>query len=467
MTQRLAEFPTSLNPEASGRGLHAARCEAVPSAIMAGLTESFMIPYALALGATPLEAGLLSSARNLILSVVQLKSADAARWLRSRKRLVLSTAVLQAAVWIVLALVAVLFGSWAVAALIGFYTLGTASAAFGGPAWSSMVSEYLGEGQRGRFFGRLTLVAGAYGTVAALGAGGLLQLAAPRPVVGFGLLCGGAALSRAVSCYWLFRMEEGPLRERDDARFSFWAFLSQAPTSNFARFSLCFGAFGFAVHLAAPYLAVYMLDELHYQYMTYTGIVQAGAVATFLTAGRWGHVGDRSGNWVVLRWTMLGASIVPALWMVSRDPVWLLLVHVAGGCLWGGLNLSLVNFVYDAVTPAKRARCLAYFNAIHGCGVSLGALTGGWLLTWLPPMHSSSFAGVFYCSAVCRLLAAALFAFGVREIRSVTPVGLRHVVRDLVGQRVIQVLGLQAGEAGDGRRVLNENAHGRGAVRGD
>lgn len=467
MTGAVGEAPTWQSPEAPRRGLHAARREAVPSAIMAGLTESFMIPYALAIGATPFEAGLLSSARNFIVSLAQLKSADAVYWLRSRKWLVLSTAVLQATVWVVLALVAVLFGPWAVVALIAFYTLGTASAAVGGPAWSSMVSEYLGEGERGRFFGQLTLVAGAYSTVAALGAGGLLQLAAARPVIGFGLLCAGAAVSRAVSCYWLFRMEEGPSREHDDARFSFREFLSQAPTSNFARFSLCFGAFGFAVHLAAPYLAVYMLEELQYQYMTYTGIVQAGAVATFLSAGRWGHVGDRSGNWVVLRWTMLGASLVPALWMVCRDPIWLLLVHVAGGCLWGGLNLSLVNFVYDAVTPAKRARCLAYFNAIHGCGVSLGALTGGWLITWLPPLHSSSFAGVFYASAVCRLLAAVLFAFAVREVRSVTPVGLRHVVRDLVGQRVIQVLGLQAGKTVDGNRVPNEKAHGRAAGHGD
>jgi hypothetical protein len=47
---------------------------------MTGLTDPFMIPYALALGATSFQAGLVSSIRNLLLSLVQLKSADAVAW---------------------------------------------------------------------------------------------------------------------------------------------------------------------------------------------------------------------------------------------------------------------------------------------------------------------------------------------------------------------------------------------------
>jgi MFS transporter len=399
---------------------------------MAGLTDSFMIPYALALGAGPFQAGLLSSFRNFIVSVTQLKTSDALRWFRSRKRLVLWTASLQAVLWLPLAVVGPLFGDLAVPVLIVLYTLGTTSAAFGGPAWGSLVSEYLPPESRGRFFGRRSRSIGGWTTVCGLAAGGVLEFCSDEPLVGFGLLCAAAALARAASCYWLGSMKEGPWHEPSEAKFSFAKFLRQAPTSNFAQFTLCMTFLSFAANLAAPYFAVYLLRELGYGYLTYTVVVLGGAGMSFLTATRWGRVADVRGNWVVLKWTTLGVSVLPLLWTLSSHPVWLFVTNLLAGLLWGGANLSMVNFVYDAVTPAKRARCLAYFNVMNGCGVSLGALAGGWLLLWL---GERSFVTLFCCSAALRLLAAVAFRVTVREVRPVNAIGLRELVADLVGRR--------------------------------
>jgi MFS family permease len=409
---------------------------------MLGFTEAFMIPYGLALGASHFQVGLLSSVRNLILSLVQLKTADATRWFRSRRRLVVTTAALQALFWVPIALVPWIFETGAVPALIALYTAGTAIAAFGGPAWGSLVSEYLAPGERGRFFGRLTRAGGVSKTAAGLAAGGVLSLFSGSPLVGFALLCAAAAASRVVSAVWLSRLPEGPWSEDRGERFSFWQFVRQAPTSNFARFSLCIGVLSFAVNIAAPYVAVYLLQELHFGYLAYTVTVESGAAAAFLTASRWGRVADRSGNWVVLRLAMLGVSVVPALWGLSGATVWMLAVYTLSGLLWGGFNLAVVNYVYDAATPTKRARCLAYFNVINGCGVSLGALTGGWMLGWMPPVGGSGFVSLFLVSAGLRLVVALAFPRLVREVREVHPTGLRQVVYDLVGQRLVAVLGL-------------------------
>ncbi len=422
-------------------GLRIARKEIVPSAIMLGFTEAFMVPYGLALGASLFQIGLLSSVRNLILSLVQLKTADATRWFRSRRRLVVVTAALQALLWVPIALVPWTFEAGAVPALIALYTAGTAIAAFGGPAWGSLVSEYLAPDERGRFLGRLTRAGGVSKTAAGLAAGGVLSLLADRPLIGFALLCVAAAASRTVSAAWLARLPEGPWQEDRGERFSFWQFIRQAPTSNFARFSLCTGVLSFTVNLAAPYVAVYVLKELHFGYLAYTITVESGAAAAFLMASRWGWVADRSGNWVILRLTMLGVSVVPVLWGVSATPAWMITVYTLSGLLWGGFNLAVVNFVYDVATPAKRARCLAYFNVINGCGVSLGAITGGWLLGWLPPIGDSAFLSLFWVSATLRLVVALVFPRAVREVRAVHPIGLRQVIYDLVGHRLVAVLG--------------------------
>lgn len=409
---------------------------------MSGFTESFMIPYALALGASAFQAGLLSSFRNFILSIVQLKSADATQWFGSRKRLVVWSAWVQALLWIPLALLPFFVGGWAVPALILFYTVGTASAAFGGPAWGSIVSEYLAPEERGRFFGHRTRLIGGWMIVAGLVAGGLLHLLSSRPLFGFGLLCAGAALSRMLSCVYLGKLVEEPWQEPKEAHFTFWQFIRQTRTSNFVQFTLCVGMLNFAVYLAAPYLAVYMLEELRYGYLTYTIITLAGSATAFLTVTRWGQISDRHGNWVVLRWAMLAVAILPLLWPLSRHPVWFFVMYLLGGFLWAGINLSVVNFVYDVATPAKRTRCLAYFNFINGLGVSLGALTGGWFLDLLPALHGTTFITLFLCSAFLRLTAALIFRRGVHEVRQVRQVGLREVMYDLVGQQVIQVLGL-------------------------
>ena len=68
--------PPELPREGLWLSLIATRREAKWSAVMSGLTEPFMIPYALALGATSFQAGLLSSVRNLLISLVQLGAGD-------------------------------------------------------------------------------------------------------------------------------------------------------------------------------------------------------------------------------------------------------------------------------------------------------------------------------------------------------------------------------------------------------
>src|SRR5262249_10878414 len=150
--------------------------------------------------------------------------------------------------------------------------------------------------------------------------------------------------------------------------------------SNFARFSICFALYSLATHIAAPYFAVYLLQELRYDYLTYTGVVLAGSVTAMLTSPWWSRLGDRAGNWMVMRWTLAGASVLPILWTYFDHPLWLGIVNVTGAFLWGGINLAATNFVYDAVSAPKRHTCLAYFNVVNGIGVSLGAFLGGVLM---------------------------------------------------------------------------------------
>ena len=432
-----------------GPSLKAVDRDAALTSIMTGATDPFMIPYALALGASHFEVALLSSVRNLVLAIVQLWSSDAVRRLGSRKSLVLWSAGLQALLWLPLSVAEPLFGSFAVAALIACYTLGTASAALGSPAWGSLIADFVPPEERGRFFGRRARLSGVSSSVAAATAGGLLQLAQGRTALGFGALCALAGASRALAWRALSRVHDSPWKDDPEVRFSFMQFLRATPRSNFARFSLCIAAHSFASNLASPYFAVYLLDGLGYSYAAYTFVMLCGSLAGIFCGPLWGRIGDQTGNHALLRRVLFCVAPVPMLWLVSSHPLWMAAVNASAGFMWGGLLLCAANFTYDAVTPAKRHTCIAYFNVLSGIGVSLGALAGG-LLVRVLGTGETPFVLLFATSMALRAATALAFLRWVREVREVGPLTIAEVISDLLGPRLLPGLGRFAGRRGQG-----------------
>jgi len=409
---------------------------------MSGLTDPFMIPYALALGATAFQVGLLSSARNLLLAVLQLGSGAAVRLMGSRKAVVLWAAGVQALLWLPLAAVQPLFGNWAVAALIVFYTLGTGAAALGGPPWGSLIADYVAPEERGRYFGRRARLVGFYVTLAGLVAGGVLQLMRGQPVVGFGLLCAGAFIARTLSWLALHKIYDGGWKEEPHLKSSFLAFLRAAPHSNYTRFSLVFASNNFATNIASPFFAVYMLQELKFSYAEYSVIILAGSLTGMLCSPWWGRLGDRVGNHAVMRWSMAGVVLLPVGWTLFDHPGWLLILNVTGALMWGGLNLAATNFIYDTVSASQRHTHMAYFNVVNGMGVSAGAFAGAWVVDSLGPLGGDTvFFGAFLLSTLLRLVSWLAMQRLVREVRTVRQVGLREVMFDMVGERLVAVLG--------------------------
>jgi MFS family permease len=115
---------------------------------------------------------------------------------------------------------------------------------------------------------------------------------------------------------------------------------------------------------------------------------------------------------------------------------------VAAGLLWSGYHLSVANFLFDAVTPQKRARCVAYYNVVTNVGMFVGATAGGALATVLPDREALQAAGwplisglqlVFIASGVLRLIATLALLPLVREVREVQRAGFKEVIVQIIG----------------------------------
>jgi hypothetical protein len=236
---------------------------------------------------------------------------------------------------------------------------------------------------------------------------------------GFALLFLCAFVARLLSIYFLTQVREEPIKSSREHYFSFIQFIRRFKESNFAQFVFSAAAMSFSVNLASPYFSVYMLRDLKFGYLHYSVITAVATLTIFYFMKQWGAFADKIGNLKVIQATAPFIGFIPALWLVSSHSAYLVAVQIFSGFVWAGYNLCVSNFIYDAVSPGKRVRCIAYFNFINGLAVSAGALTGGYLLLYLPPILGHNILTLFVISSILRLSAGYFLPRKLREVRSV------------------------------------------------
>ncbi len=406
---------------------------------MSGMVTDYITPYALALKATSGLIGILSAAPNFVSSLVQLKSADLADEFKSRKKIINLFVFLHALMGIPIILVPYLFKEQAVFYLIVFVTLFNSLNAFAGPAWASLMSEYIPIKRRGKYFGWRNKILGMVTIGSAFIAGFILHYFKNNILRGFLIIFSIAFCCRFASWYFLTRMYEPAFKTTKGSYFSFFDFIKRAKASNFAKFVIFTASLNFCVNLASPFFSVFMLRDLRFNYLTYTIVIVTVTVTQIFAFDRWGKHADKIGNVKVLRLTSFIIAALPFLWIVNQHPGYLMFAQVVSGFAWSGFNLCAVNFIFDAVTPEKRTRCIAYFNFLNGFALCLGALLGGYLLSILPALFGFRILSLFLISSILRFAVAVLFSGGIKEVRLTPKVKSKDLFYSVIGLRPLAI----------------------------
>ncbi len=406
------------------------------AALMGGVTDHYTTPMALFLGATVLHVGLVSALPSLLSSLSQFFAVRVIYWVGGRLKLLIRLVVFQASLILCIGLLAWVQVSYRVEFFLALVTLAALCAGLAGPAWGSLMSDYIPAAKRGQYFGWRSGVLGVVTLGSVIAAGLLLYLF--RDVShrgGFFALFSLAALARYVSAFYIRRMDEPPHKKDSAADFTFFMFLARFRESNFLKFVIFAASLNFASFLAAPFFAVFMLRDLQFSYLTYMALHVCAALVSFVSLPLWGKHADQFGNVRVLRLSSFFAAIIPGLWLLSHHPLYLALVQMWAGFAWSGVTLASGNFIYDAVTPQKRVRCIAYFNVINGVAVFLGSALGGILASRLTPLFGFRLLGLFVLSCFSRLFVYAILSRSFREVRGAQAVSLRDLFFSVVGIR--------------------------------
>ena len=403
---------------------------------MLGSGETYLGPFGIFLKATTLQVGLLATLPPLLGAVMQWASALAMDGFRSRRAFIMKGATAQSLLWIPISLIPFVLGSGdlSIWALIGLVTLYHAANGAMVPVWNSLIGDLVPAEIRGRFFGNRNRLTGMSTFLFLLIAGGILHVFAEAniPATGFLIIFLVAFLARLNSARWLARYDDPQFKLLPEQVFTFRQFIRRSPHSNFAKFVFFVAAINFGVSFCGPYFALYMLRDLHLSYLEFTSVTGAAIISQFLTFRYWGGLSDRFGNKKILNLCGWGVAIIPVLWLFDAHIAYLIIIQTYAGFVWAGFSLAAANFIFDAVTPPKRARCVAYQGLVNGVFVFLGSLAGGFVAGRLPHSISlgpwtwtpvSALPMIFFIASLIRIVASGLFLRRFKEVRPVEPIG--------------------------------------------
>ena len=382
--------------------LRAITADGAAYSVMVGVGETYLVPFALALGIAAGQASLLATLPVLAGSLLQLVAPLAVRRIGSYRRWVVSCAALQALCFVPLVIAALvghakpvlLFG---VGAAYWGFSLAT------GPAWNAWVATIVPARLRARFFARrarlaqlallIGLVAGGYGLEWGKHDG--------RVFVAFAGLFATACVARLVSSRFLAAMSETPglasrleaihaagvlrtLRGRDAGRIVAWLLAMQV-----------------VVNVAAPFFAPYMLGPLGLSYDGFMILTATSFVSRVLVLPLLGRMAERGRSARLLRLGALGIVPLPALWLVSHDFVFLLALQTFAGCAWAAVELATLLVFFDGLEQETRTSVLALYNTGSAAAVALGSLLGAGLFTALGS-DAAAYAALFAVSSITR-----------------------------------------------------------------
>jgi MFS family permease len=349
-----------------------------------------LVGYALHAGATPLAIGMLAAIPFLV-QVLQLPATVLVERYRRRKRL--SVLLLGAARLIILTIA--LLPLWPDAPVVPLLLLGkfavAALSTIGACALNSWIHQLLAGQALGSFFSRRLAAGTVLGCIFTLAIGWLTANPPQGRVdIAFAIAFAGSGLAGLVSAWYIARCPE-PVMERAGPAVSMRAKLA-APFRDdaFRRLLVMLGAWGFTSNFAAPFLTVYLMQQLGYPLSTVTLLWVVNQVANALTLFAWGRVSDELSNKAVLS-VALPANFVCLLALVfarAGEPLGLqfpllVAVHAVLGVASGGIGLATGNLGLKLAPAGEGTSYLAAVGLVSALAGGLAPLLGGAVAEWL------------------------------------------------------------------------------------
>lgn len=393
--------------------------EGIAASASASFGSSYITPFALALNASSFVIGAISSLAGLVNPLAQIMGSKLMEKF-SRKSIVLTAVLIEALLWIPIALLGFLaIYSKSTSAfpiiLLCLITLLMIAGGLAHPPWFSWMGDIIPEEERGKYFSRRNRATGIASVIVLGIVAIILDIAKTNglALAAFTAMFLLASASRLISYRYFLHQYIPKFRAKKSLSFSFLSFVKRF--DNFGKFAFFQGSFYLAVMIASPFFAVYMLKELNFSYTTYTLLTIASSLVYLLATPLAGRFSDRYGNKKLLIIASICFILTPLIWLFTNTPWYALIPQLTAGIGTAALVIGTTNFTYDAVSREHRGICVAYTNLLVGIGTFIGSLLGGILLSITTITLANSFILLFIVATIARILPPLIFLPKIKE----------------------------------------------------
>ena len=384
---------SELAPDEIERGLRLLLLDGVSSQVMGALTGgALLVAFALHLGASNKVIGLIAAVGPLS-QLLQLPAIVFVERLRSRKTLVLLATSIGRVFWVVVAAIPLLVPpAFRVAAFLGSLAVYFAASSFASAAYNSWKRDLVPDEVMGRYFARRLTVATAAGAAVTLGSGFFVDHAerwVSEPLLVFAPLFLAGGLTGLLGVAFLGRVPE-PRMSVEPGRPIREILAEPLRDENFRKLLIFLASWNFAVNLAAPFFAVYMLVRLGLPMGWVLGLSVLSQIVNVAFFRVWGRLADRVGNRAVL--SLAGSLFVVSigLWPFTTLPErhlltvpLLLSIHLLAGVSTAGVNLCAGGITLKLAPRGKATAFLATNALTSGLAATVAPILAGAVADWV------------------------------------------------------------------------------------
>lgn len=219
-------------------------------------------------------------------------------------------------------------------------------------------------------------------------------------------------------------------------KFGLFDFISEIKSKKLDIFIIFTSLFYLTIGLSGPLYVVYMLNEQHFSYLSFTIIIAAEYLARVISAPFWGRFADKAGNIRVLSIVSRIIPAIPICWLFCSNVGYLAVVQTFSGICWGAFDLCTQNYIFKIAPQAKKLRYIVYTRCLILFSTALGGIGGFYLMKGIFPIFGSQILTVFLISGVFRALVVLILMPKLIDMamRWGTPTASPEVEIDTTGQ---------------------------------
>lgn len=342
------------------------------------LVTPFISVWAMGLGATNLQIGLISSLPPLVGLVAMLPGAFFVDRFTEKRKITGAFIFFNRLFYVLLALTPILpaYQVWFLVIMNGLMNF---PGSISNVAWQSFIAGAIPAQQRAHAFAQRNRLTHLFGIAVTFLAGQIFRLV---PVVRHSILYQiffVTAFVFALAEVWSHMQmrevvpEDAAGKSKLSTRQTFKAILMARP---FLIFCACSLVFHFGWQMGWPLFSIYQVRNLGANETWVSIISVVSGAGSFFSFGLWRRLIEKRGNHVALAVSAMGISATPFLYSISSSLYHLILANALVGMAVAGINLTLFNSLLDAVPEQSRTIYIAAYTMLINISAVIAPMVG-------------------------------------------------------------------------------------------